>query len=85
MITVYTKNNCGFCMMGKAMLSKYGYQYTEINIEEDTDAMEFIISQGHKTMPQFYQDGDLFVEGGFSGLKLFLESETIDTSKLGEI
>lgn len=85
MITVYTKNNCGFCMMGKAMLSNYEYQYTEINIEEDTDAMEFIISQGHKTMPQFYQDGELFVEGGFSGLKLFLESETIDTSKLGEI
>ncbi len=85
MITVYTKNNCGFCMMGKALLSNYGYQYTEVNIEEHPEAMEFILSQGHKTMPQFYQDGDLFVEGGYTGLKNYLEAERIDTSELGEI
>jgi glutaredoxin-like protein NrdH len=86
MITVYTKNNCGFCAMGKALLSNHGYQYTEINIEEDSDAMDFILSQGHRTMPQFYQNDEIFVEGGYSGLKQFLEeSEVVDTAQLGDI
>ena len=86
MITVYTKNNCGFCAMGKALLSNNGYQYTEVNIEEDSVAMDFILLQGHKTMPQFYQDDKLFVEGGYNGLKKFLEeSEVVDTAQLGDI
>jgi len=85
MITMYTKNNCGFCMMAKGLLTNKGLEYTEINIEEDIDACEFIIGEGHRTMPQFYKDGELFVEGGFQGLKDYLNKETIDTTQLGEI
>ena len=72
-------------MMAKGLLTNKGLEYTEINIEEDTDACEFIISEGHRTMPQFYKDGELFVEGGFQGLKDYLNKETIDTTQLGEI
>jgi hypothetical protein len=36
-------------------------------------------------MPQIYQDTELFVEGGFQGLKEYLDKETIDTTQLGEI
>ena len=72
--------------MGKALLSNHGYQYTEINIEEDSDAMDFILSHGHRTMPQFYKNDEIFVEGGYSGLKKFLEeSEKVDTAQLGDI
>ncbi len=85
MLTVYTKNNCGFCMMAKGLLNNKGIEYTEINIEEDSDAMDFLLAEGHRTMPQFYQDGELFVEGGFQGLKEHLDKETIDTTQLGEI
>ena len=40
----------------------------EINIEETPSAREFILSEGHRTVPQIYQDGKLLVEGGFMGL-----------------
>jgi hypothetical protein len=35
---------------------------------EDADALEFIKGEGHKTVPQIYHEGKLFVEGGFTGL-----------------
>ena len=85
MITMYTKNNCGFCMMAKGLLNNRGIEYTEINIEEDSGVYDFLISEGHRTMPQFYKDGELFVEGGFQGLKEHLEKQEIDTTQLGEI
>lgn len=86
MITMYTKNNCGFCMMAKALLNNHDVEYEEINIDEEDDAREFIISEGHRTMPQFYTDtGELFVEGGFQGLKDHFDKEKIDTAQLGEI
>ena len=31
-------------------------------------AREFITEQGHRTVPQIYFQGKLFVEGGFQGL-----------------
>jgi glutaredoxin len=85
MLTVYTKNNCGFCMMAKALLNKHDMAYQEVNIEDDEDLKMFMISQGHITMPQIYQDDEIFVEGGFQGLKEHLDKETIDTTQLGEI
>ena len=72
-------------MMAKGLLNNRGIEYTEINIEEDSGAYDFLISEGHRTMPQFYKDGELFVEGGFQGLKEHLEKQEIDTTQLGEI
>lgn len=73
-------------MMAKALLNNHDVEYEEINIDEEDDAREFIISEGHRTMPQFYTDtGELFVEGGFQGLKDHFDKEKIDTAQLGEI
>lgn len=72
-------------MMAKGLLNNKDIEYTEINIEEDSEAYEFLISEGHRTMPQFYKDGELFVEGGFQGLKDHLDKENIDTTQLGSI
>ena len=85
MLTVYTKNNCGFCMMAKALLNNHDMANQEVNIEDDEDLKMFMISQGHRTMPQIYQDDEIFVEGGFQGLKEHLDKETIDTTQLGTI
>jgi glutaredoxin len=71
--------------MAKALLNKHDMAYQEVNIEDDEDLKMFMISQGHRTMPQIYQDSELFVEGGFQGLKEHLDKETIDTTQLGEI
>jgi glutaredoxin len=68
-ITVYSKNNCPFCTQAKNLLTRKGVQFEEINIDLDTDAKRFIISEGHRTVPQIYQDGRVLVEGGFQGLR----------------
>jgi glutaredoxin 3 len=94
MLTLYTKNNCGYCLQAKALLKNNNIEFEEINIEENTDAREFVINQGHRTMPQIYHNGSLFVEGGFQGLNaLGVEAikekhgiaSTIDTGSLGSI
>ena len=69
MITVYSKNNCPFCDQAKNLLKLKGVDYSEIKIDEDQTAREFVLSKGHRTVPQIYQDGELLVEGGFQGLQ----------------
>lgn len=81
MLTLYTKNNCGYCVQAKTLLKNNDIPFEEVNIESDTVAREFVITEGHRTMPQIYRDGKLFVEGGFTGLK-DLGIDTIKT-KLG--
>ena len=68
MLTLYTKNNCGYCMQAKALLKNNDIEFEEINIEENPEARDFVINEGHRTMPQIYKDGKLFVEGGYTGL-----------------
>ena len=68
MITVYSKNNCPFCVQAKNLLKLKGFEYEEIKIDEVPEAREFVLAEGHRTVPQIYQDGKLLVEGGFQGL-----------------
>jgi glutaredoxin 3 len=68
MIIMYTKNNCPYCVQAKAMLNMRGITFDEVNIEQVPSAREFLIKQGHLTLPQIYQDGKLLVEGGYQGL-----------------
>lgn len=68
MITVYSKNNCPYCVQAKNLLQSKGIQFEEVKIDEDSDAREFIVGEGHRTVPQIYQDGQLLVEGGYTGL-----------------
>ena len=76
MLTVYSKNNCVHCAKAKLQLSNMDIKFNEINVDEDPDAMEFIVSEGHRTMPQIYINGKVFVEGGAVGLQK-LSEETI--------
>jgi glutaredoxin len=68
MITVYSKNNCPYCVQAKKLLDSKGVTYQEVKIDEDPVAREFIVSEGHRTVPQIYQNNALLVEGGFQGL-----------------
>jgi len=82
MLTVYSKNDCPFCTMAKGLLDTKNIAYEEINIMEDTNAREMIINAGHRTVPQIYYKGEIFVEGGYQGLKQ-LEHEDL-VQKLNE-
>ena len=69
MITVYSKNNCPFCVQAKNLLKLKGLEFQEVKIDEDTQAKDFVLAEGHRTVPQIYKDGKLLVEGGYAGLE----------------
>jgi GrxC family glutaredoxin len=56
MITIYTKNNCPYCIRAKDLLNKRKLEYKEINISENPELLEDVLgkSQGMKTMPQIF-------------------------------
>lgn len=68
MLTVYSKNNCPFCEQAKHLLKTNGFEYEEIKIDENPEAREWLVAQGHRTAPQIYLGETLFVEGGYQGL-----------------
>lgn len=75
MLTVYSKLNCPFCVQAKNLLERWSVPYTEVRIDEDADAKEFVVAQGHRTVPQIYKDGKVFVEGGYQGLSKLTEQQ----------
>lgn len=75
MLTIYSKNHCPFCTQAKHLLDTKGIAYEEIKIDEKPEAREFIVAEGHRTVPQIYQDGKLFVEGGYTGLAKLTEDQ----------
>ena len=54
-ITVYTSQRCSYCAAAKQLLSSRGYQYTEINMQDDEDLMvEIMQKSGQRTVPQIF-------------------------------
>lgn len=88
MLTVYSKKHCPFCDQAKALLKRKDIPFEEIKIDENEQAREFILSKGHRTVPQIYHRGELFVEGGFQGLSKMAEAdirERMNISNLGTL
>ena len=84
MLTVYSKKHCPFCDQAKALLKNKDIAFEEVKIDENTDAREFIMGQGHRTVPQIYFEGKLFVEGGFQGLSKMSTDEIRTRMRLTE-
>ena len=53
-VKVYTKNACGYCNMAKNLLKSKNITFEEVNIDDQPEAREFVINEGHRTMPQIY-------------------------------
>lgn len=68
MITLYSKTVCPYCVNAKNYLKSKNIEFREINIEQDAEAREFILAEGHRTVPQIYYGGRLLIEGGWTGL-----------------
>jgi len=83
MLTVYSKNNCPFCEKAKHLLTTKGIEFKTVMIDEDLEAREWLIGQGHRSAPQIYLDDALFVEGGYQGLVKLSDEELFN--KLGEV
>jgi glutaredoxin 3 len=66
-IMVYTTEPCGYCRQAKALLSKRGLSYDEVNLAKDADGRaELAQRTGMMTFPQVII-GDQLV-GGFAEL-----------------
>lgn len=61
--------------MAKNLLKSKGVAYTEVRIDQDDTARNFLISEGHRAVPQIYQNGKLFVQGGYQGLAKMTDEE----------
>lgn len=82
MITVYSKTVCPYCVQAKNYLKQKNINFREVNIEEDEDARAFIMSEGHRTVPQIYYNGKILVEGGWAGLSKMTADELITEMEL---
>ena len=64
-ITLYTTSWCGDCRRSKHWLDTNGISYTEINIEEDEKAMQFVqeVNKGMNSVPTIvFPDGSSLTE-----------------------
>ena len=53
-VILYTQPNCPYCDLMKSMLDETNIKYRTIDIKENGAARDFIIKNGHKTVPQLY-------------------------------
>ena len=63
-LTMYTTQWCGFCKRLKAQLGRAGVEVTEVDIERDEAAAEFVMSVngGNQTVPTLlFPDGATMV------------------------
>ena len=53
MWTMYTTSWCGYCVRLKSQLQRYGVAFSEVNIEEDPGAAEFVgsVNGGNHIVP----------------------------------
>lgn len=75
MLKLFSKENCPYCDLAKHFLNTKNIEFETVNIEQDPASREWLIKQGHRSVPQIYKDGNLFVEGGYQGLVKLSEEE----------
>lgn len=71
-IKVYSKNNCPQCMFTKMMLNNEGHEYTEVNIDEDKEARDELVSKGYRSAPVVFVGEDVVVGNNPGLLKQLL-------------
>jgi glutaredoxin len=68
----------------KNYLKQNNIPFTEVDVEKQPEALEFIRSQNHRTVPQIYLNGKLFVPGGWQGLSSMTPEQIRDEIELRE-
>jgi glutaredoxin len=60
--------------MAKSLLESRGVEYTSINVGEKPEARDFLIENGHRSVPQIYR-GTTHIPGGYQGIAGMSEEE----------
>lgn len=53
-VVLYSKANCPQCVKVKAELDANGTSYVEVKVDQHPAAREFLLSEGHRSVPQVY-------------------------------
>jgi glutaredoxin 3 len=74
-VTIYSKDNCPYCVQAKRLLEEKGKSYKEINIGRDIRRDDFMsLFPNVRTVPFIIIDGDEI--GGFDKLTEWLDTPT---------
>jgi glutaredoxin 3 len=82
-VTVYTKQNCPFCVRAKRLLEKKGVAYEEIAVEGKEHLRSWLVEKtGQMTVPQIFA-GERSL-GGFSDVDALDREGKLDPVLRGE-
>ena len=76
MLTIYSKAACTYCDQAKALLKNKDIPFTEVRIDLDQTAREFIVSSGYRTVPQIFDDA--YHIGGYTELSQYLQTQLLN-------
>lgn len=75
-VTIYTTSYCPYCLRAKALLTKKGARYTEIECTDREDLRIWLVeASGQRTVPQVFINGRSV--GGFSDLAALEKAGTL--------
>ena len=82
-VTVYTKQNCPFCVRAKRLLEKKGVAFEEISVEGRDELRTWLVERtGQMTVPQIFA-GERSL-GGFSDVDALDREGKLDAILRGE-
>lgn len=82
-VTVYTKQNCPYCVRAKRLLEKKGVAFEEISVEGDDDLRVWLVDKtGQMTVPQIFA-GERSL-GGFTDIAALDGEGKLDPILSGE-
>lgn len=76
MYMIFGSPNCVWCRRAVDLCLEMGVSYEYIDLSMDSESKEFIMRQGHRTVPQVYFDNDTTLNhiGGYEALRDELRS-----------
>jgi mycoredoxin len=75
-LTMYTTPWCGYCRRLKSQLAREGIEITEVDIEREPDAAEYVmtVNGGYQTVPTvLFADGSTLTNPSVRAVKQRLE------------
>jgi len=75
-LTMYTTPWCGYCRRLKSQLAREGIEITEVDIEREPDAAEYVmtVNGGYQTVPTvLFPDGSTLTNPSAAAVKQRLE------------
>jgi mycoredoxin len=80
-LTMYSTTWCGYCRRLKSQMDREGIAYTEVDIEQDPESADFVMSVngGNQTVPTLrFDDGTAMTNPTIVEVKAHLDSISVN-------